>query len=301
VNQTFFCILILQVWGLFCNQLGRPPLPSHVISYNMLKSSSLRDCDQEEPLEKYEKRRIQRISLSLTARVDVRVDRTLSWNETVRVKDVSMFGAGFTLQRPIKRGRLLLMTMPLPRDLRCFDRAEPLYKIWANVRRCIKSTTGEEYSVGVAFIGKSPPATALENPSQLYDIAHADQAPGEFWRLIPADLMSKASHRSKDDRKHTRYAIPETLVIQRLDASGKAMDPEFSVTENISLGGACVLTTLSAEAGTFVRVTSDRLGVAILCIVRRMRVGEDGVTRLHLEFVDRHFPLEGIEHPAIRN
>ncbi|HQY66890.1 MAG TPA: hypothetical protein PLD38_06390, partial [Pyrinomonadaceae bacterium] len=84
-----------------------------------------------------ENRRIQRISLPLPVRVEVLVDGTVNWNEITRLSDVSAFGAGFSLKRPIKRGRLMLLTIPMPRQLRCFDYGEAQYRIWALVRRCI--------------------------------------------------------------------------------------------------------------------------------------------------------------------
>ena len=70
---------------------------------------------------------------------------------------------------------------------------------------------------------------------------------------------------------------------------------ETTVTENISLGGAAVFTTLNADTGTFLRVLSPRHNIEILSVVRGSRVGPDGITRLHLEFIDRFYPLEGIE------
>src|SRR5688500_6736961 len=84
-----------------------------------------------------ENRRIQRISLPLPVRVEVRIDSAVTWNEITRLSDVSAFGAGFNLKRPIKRGRMVLMTIPMPRQLRSFDFSEPQYKIWGVVRRCM--------------------------------------------------------------------------------------------------------------------------------------------------------------------
>lgn len=245
-----------------------------------------------------ENRRIQRISIPLPVRVEVKVDSSISWNEITRLSDVSAFGAGFSLKRPVKRGRLVHMTIPMPRQLRSFDYGEPQYKVWGAVRRCIstgKTADRPEYSVGVAFIGKSPPANYSERPSQLYDISHREDEGEGFWRLTPADLMSDDSHLPKDDRKQTRFSIPEALILQMVDDAGNTRDAEMTVTENISLSGAAVMTNLRLEVGTFLRVTSERFNVTILSVVRGSRVGPDGIPRLHLEFIDQHFPLEGID------
>lgn len=249
------------------------------------------------PVEK-ENRRIQRISLPLPARVEVMVDAKVSWNEITRLSDVSAFGAGFTLKRPLKRGRLVLMTIPMPRQLRSFDYSEPQYKIWALVRRCIavgRSAASPEYSIGVAFTGKVPPPGYINHPSILYDISHREDENNGFWHLEPADIMSDESNKPKDQRKQTRLHIPEPLLLEKVDEAGNVLTSEMTVTENISLGGAAVFTTMDCETGSFLRVTSERFSVTILSVVRGARVGADGVRRAHLEFIDQFFPLEGIE------
>jgi len=243
-----------------------------------------------------ENRRIQRISLPLPVRVEVKVDAAITWNEITRLKDVSAFGAGFALKRPVKRGRIILMTIPMPRQLRSFDYSEPQYRVWGVVRRCISvgTTDKPEYSVGVAFTGKAPPSGYIERPSMLYDITHREDSEG-FWHLQPADLMSDERDVPKDLRRQTRFFIPEPLTIEKVDEAGRVLESESTVTENISLGGASVFTSMKAADGAFVRVTSDRFGVTILSVIRSQRVGDDGISRLHLEFIDRLFPLEGIE------
>ena len=251
-----------------------------------------------DPVVVKENRRIQRISLPLPVRVEVKFETDVNWNEITRLNDVSAFGAGFTLKRPIKRGRLLQMTVPMPRQLRSFDYGEPQYKIWGLVRRCIavaSNSEKQEYSIGVAFIGKNPPDGYLENPARLYDINNRDEENGGLWTLCEADIQSDDGHLARELRKQTRYFIPESLKLEQVDEAGNVIFSEITVTENLSLGGAAIFTTLTAANGTFLRVTSDRFNVSILSVVRGSRVGVDGITRLHLEFIDRFFPLEGIE------
>lgn len=249
------------------------------------------------PIEK-ENRRIQRIALPLPARVEVMVDPKVSWNEITRLHDVSAFGAGFPLKRPIKRGRLVLMTIPMPRQLRSFDYSEPQYKVWALIRRCIpfgRSAANPEYSIGAAFIGRTPPSGHIEHPSMLYDISHREEENTGFWHLAPADVTANETGLPTDLRKQTRLHIPEPLLLEKIDDAGNVHASEMTVTENISVGGAAVFTTMDLAAGTFLRVTSDRFNVTILSVVRAARVGPDGIKRAHLEFIDRFFPLEGIE------
>lgn len=246
------------------------------------------------PSEK-ENRRIQRIALPLPVRIEVKVSTDVSWNEVTRLNDVSAFGCGFSLKRPVKRGRIVLMTIPMPRQLRSYDYGEPQYRVWGLVRRCIpvEKSSPPEFSVGIAFTGKAPPSGFLEHPSMLFDAAEREDSNG-FWQITPANLMADESSLPKDLRKQTRYFIPEQLLLQQVDESGNVLFSETTVTENISLGGAAVFTTLEAPAGSFVRVLSERFNVTILSIVRTSRKGSDGITRLHIEFIDRLFPLEGI-------
>ena len=250
------------------------------------------------PSEKAEEgRRIQRIALPLPMRVEALVDRDNGWNEMTRLMDVSTFGAGFVLKRPLKRGRLVLLTMPMPRQLRSFDYAESQYKIWALVRRCLPMGQGaaiQEYAIGTAFTGKNPPEGHFDNPSKLYDITRRDESGSGLFHLRLADPRPDESDLPMELRKQTRFFIPEPLRIEQADAQGNIIFSEDTVSENVSYGGAAVFTTLNAPAGTFVRVTSDRFGVTILSIVRGRRTGADGIPRLHLEFIDRLFPLEGI-------
>ena len=77
------------------------------------------------------------------------------------------------------------------------------------------------------------------------------------------------------ERRHTRFAIPETLLIEMLDENGDVAASEVTVTENVSLGGAAVFTSFAVEPGTFVRVKSERHDLSIISIVRGKRAGED--------------------------
>jgi hypothetical protein len=243
-----------------------------------------------------EARRIQRIALPLPARIEVRMDKESSWHEVVRLEDVSAFGAGFSLTRPVKRGRLVLLMLPMPRQLRCYDHSESQYKIWGLVRRCVpvSMSQGEcKYVTGVAFIGKHVPSSYVDDPAHLYDISHRGEE--GIWRIVDASAAEDDSNLPKDARRQTRFSIPETVALEVVDEGGNVSTSETTVTENISEGGAAVFTSMDIHTGTFLRLNVLRNNLQIISIVRGRRKGADGLTRLHLEFVDRLFPLEGIE------
>ena len=243
-----------------------------------------------------ENRRIQRLALTLPLRVQSFVNSNVGWEEITRLSDISAFGAGFCLKRPIKRGRLIQMTIPLPRQLRCYDFSESNYKVWGIVRRCLAANLNkltEQYILGVAFIGKTPPDSYYNDPSKIYEILGRNEK--DLWQISDAPAIPDESHIPREDRRHSRFPIPVSLIIETLDETRTVNGSEITVTENISLGGASIFTTLNPQIGSFVRIKSDQQDVSIIAIVRGKRIGPDGIPRLHIEFIDRFFPLEGIE------
>src|SRR6476661_1322702 len=120
------------------------------------------------------KRIRERLDLKLPVRVSCREAADLDWSEITRLTNVTPFGAGFTLKRPIEIGRLLYMTIPMPRQLRVFDHVEDQYRVWALVRyvKGIPQPDGKTiFDVGSAFIGKRPPASYKDEPWKRYEIS----------------------------------------------------------------------------------------------------------------------------------
>lgn len=239
----------------------------------------------------------ERLELSLPVRVFGRESEDLDWVETTRLMDVTPFGARFALTHPTEPGRLLHLTLPMPRQLRCFDHVEDQYRVWALVRnlKVQEATAGKpaRFEVGVAFIGKRAPETFEKDPTTRYEVAESVTETG-MWgitvqdpnrRYVPAD----------EPRPETRHHIPIEVVVEALDEKGQVSASETTVTENISRRGAAVFTTLNVTRGRFVRVTSAQYRISVIAAVRARRTGTDSIPRLHLEFVDKQWPLEGIE------
>src|ERR1700752_45542 len=107
------------------------------------------------------KRIRKRLALQLPVRIHCREAPDFQWTEMTRLTNVTPFGAAFTLTRPTERGRLLHMTIPMPRQLRVFDHVEDQYRIWAIVRhlKAVAAVASTTFNIGVAFIGNSPPAS----------------------------------------------------------------------------------------------------------------------------------------------
>jgi hypothetical protein len=210
---------------------------------------------------------------------------TFEWTEVTRLSNVTPFGAGFTLRHPTEKGRLLHMTIPMPRQLRVFDHVEDQYRIWAIVRYA-KSTVVEKttvFEVGVAFIGKRPPASYENEPWKRYDISattfQAAKSADEI--LIPF----------ADQRAYTRHNIAVDMRLEIVDENGRVTEHEQTVTENISTKGATLFTTLEIPLGRFVRLTSEQYKITAHAAIRSVSKGVDGVPRIHVEFIDKEWPL----------
>jgi len=225
------------------------------------------------------------VALSLPVRVTCRDTLSHEWVEMSRLVDVTPFGARMRLKRPTETGRLLLLTMAMPRPLRCFDHVEDQYRVWSLVRhlRALDAAkhNGAVIEIGVAFVGKRPPESFLKDPSTRYDIANLQSG---MWALQEesAELLSEAD--PSDKRNETRHTIPMEITLEVFGSEQEAPQIENTVTENISQHGAAVFTALNLERGRFVKLrTSD--GVEVLAVVRNRIVGADGIARLHLQFV----------------
>ncbi len=239
------------------------------------------------------KRIRERLELKLPVRVQCRETPDIEWIEITRLTNVTPFGAGFTLKRPIEKGRLLHMTIPMPRQLRVFDHVEDQYRVWAIVRnaRLLEQKTPKDslLEVGVAFIGKRPPKSYEENPARRYEIAQTKRE-SQLWAAQEDSVEQLDEITIDEKRKESRQLIPVDVLIEIYEAD-KIVTTEQSVTENISRKGAAIFTALDLQPGTFVKMSNERYNASVLGVVRRRRAGADGITRLHLEFIGSEWPL----------
>ena len=233
------------------------------------------------------KRIRERLALHLPVRVQGRETPNFEWTEVTRLINVTPFGAGFTLKHPTEKGRLLFMTIPMPRQLRVFDHVEDQYRIWAIVRYMKASISDNRtvFNVGVAFIGKRPPASYEKEPWKRYDINNT-----VFEALTSAEEIL-TPFTSADQRVHTRHNIAVDMRVELINADGEVTDSEQTVTEDISTRGATIFTTLDIPQGRFIRLISEQYRITAHAAIRSRSTGADGVPRIHVEFIDREWPL----------
>ncbi|HEU5459991.1 MAG TPA: PilZ domain-containing protein [Pyrinomonadaceae bacterium] len=233
------------------------------------------------------KRIRERLALHLPVRIQGRETADFAWTEVTRLNDVTPFGAGFTIKHPTEKGRLLYMTIPMPRQLRVFDHVEEQYRVWAVVRymKARTSKSGTTFDIGVAFIGKRPPASYEKEPWKRYDVSTT-----AFQALTSADDIVTPLP-SEDQRAHTRHNIAVDMKVEVVDEGGAVIESEQTVTENISSHGATLFTTLQIPQGRFIRLTSEQYRITVHAAVRTRSTGVDGVPRIHVEFIDKEWPL----------
>jgi hypothetical protein len=234
-------------------------------------------------------RRRSRIPLTLPIRVCCTESPGYQWTEQSRLVDVSHFGAGFILTRPVDPGRLILLTIPLPQQLRCFDHAEPQYSVWSLVRHASPIPKAQHqqsalFRVGVAFLGKRPPRSHEADPTTRYEPLPIDGRQTTMWKV--------SERRPEKQRRETRLVIPMEVLIEVLDENGRPSVQEHTVTETMSSLGTCVPTNLNIGVGRILRVTSARDHVSIFAAIRSRKLAPDGVPRLGLEFLGERWPLQ---------
>lgn len=229
----------------------------------------------------------ERLALQIPVRVQGRETPDFVWNEITRLKDVTPFGAGFKLKHPTEKGRLLFMTIPMPRQLRVFDHVEDQYRVWAIVRfmKALASDKGTIFDVGVAFIGKRAPSSYEKEPWKRYEITargfQANASADDMVIPLPVE----------DQRTHTRHNIAVDMKVEVIGEGDEVVESEQTVTENISSNGATLFTTLGLPVGRFIRLTSQQHGIIAHAAIRSRSTGADGVPRIHVEFIDKQWPL----------
>jgi hypothetical protein len=234
-------------------------------------------------------RRVKRLSLALPIRVFCRESNDYEWTEQSRLVDVSQFGAGFTLTRPLDVGRLIQLTIPLPQKLRCFDHMEPMYSVWSLVRHAsalskVNGNGSTLFRIGVGFVGKEAPFSYQQDPAVRYEPVPVQVGNSSVWRL--------GRHAALNERRESRLIIPLEVLVETLDERGKPALQEYTVTETISSLGTCVPTNLDVGVGRIVKINSVRDQVSIFAAIRSRKVARDGIARLGLEFIGGRWPLE---------
>lgn len=218
-----------------------------------------------------ERRQQARLELTLPVRVSGFGADGKSWTEMSTVKDASASGAAFLLKHPVVRGHVLHLLLPLPKRFRSYDESEASYHVYALVRSA--NPEPPRMRIGVMFLGKNPPRGFEKEPAGIY--------------LLPQD---PAPAKSTERRQHQRLDVFVNVRVKRLDGRADGVPEERTIAENISRGGARVLTTLAVVMGDIVLVQELDGGFRTRAEIRNVYVGPDNVSRLNLQFLDAQAP-----------
>ena len=212
-------------------------------------------------------RKDPRMALRIPVKVDG-FDQAGPWQEMTVSDDTSAGGVAFQIAHPAQFGQVLLLSLPLPKRFRQYDLSDPSYHVYAVVRRA--ETVQGRTTVGVMFLGKNPPRGYEKNPAGRYLLSE-DPGPGT----------------RTERRAHQRHEMHYNL---RLSRQGEGAEKEFTVAENLSKGGARVLTTLPVVKGEIIIVEEMAGPFRSRAEIRNIYIGKDKVPRLNLRFLDAEAP-----------
>ena len=255
-----------------------------------------------------ERRKSFRMGMALPVRVTGFTDEGSAWEEVSGTEDVSQGGLSVRLTRRVELGQVLALSLPMPKRLREFDLNDSTYRVYGLVRGIVYKE--DKTRVGVMFFGKYPPRGFHERPGARYllpsDSVAGMPVPPELRQPVlqpppPAatppspspsgqfhiDPMAPALH---DRRSSPRISLFVNFTLQLVDEWGTVLQEELTVADNLSRGGAHVMTSLEFAKNDVIQLEESGGGFATRAEVRGVRRGRDGIIRLHLRFLDGQTP-----------
>ncbi len=215
------------------------------------------------------RRRCERFKLTVPALVAGYDSENQRWQEVAKTLDVGRIGVAVRMQRRVRNGAVVHITLPLPTKLRNHGFSDPGYNMYAIVRRTELLEDGLRL-VGLEFIGNHPPAGYLDKP----------------WATFRTQRWT-----GLDRRREGRVDHIQPVVIEYLDENEQQIGHASAVTENISPSGARVCTRSMAAECEFVRMANMDRSFESLALVRNQFTGKDGFERLCLQFLDHKWPF----------
>jgi len=215
-------------------------------------------------------RKDERMVLRIPVKVDG-FDVAGPWQEMTMSEDTSSTGVAFSLQHPAQFGQVLLLSLPLPKRFRQYDLTDPSYRVYAVVRR-VEPLRGRIF-VGAMYLGKNPPRGFDKSPGSRYLLSQ-DPAPGV----------------RTERRAHERHELHYNLKLSRPATADSGPQQEQTVAENLSKGGARVLTSLPVAKGDIIIVEELSGPFRTRAEIRNVYIGKDKIPRLNLKFLDDEAP-----------
>jgi hypothetical protein len=251
----------------------RPDLPSasddSIVIVNPLTANPVHSRTVDDT-EHFNRRRCERIKLSIPALVIGYDASGAKWKEVAKTIDVSRIGVSLTMNRRPHIGAVLRLTMPLPARLRSYGFSDPGYNAYAIVRR-VEPVEDDVRIVALELLGQRPPAGYLERP----------------WATFRTERWT-----GPDRRRQPRADHSEQVRIAFLDDQRREITATDAVTENVSANGARIRLESPSPECDLVRVTRVEGKFESLAMVRQRYKGLDGAERLCVQFLGNLWPAE---------
>lgn len=236
-----------------------------------------------------ENRNSERISMGMTAIIRAKENKDAFWKEKSELISLSRMGAGFYLKRNCQIGQLLSLLLPMPKHLRQYDLDKEHYRIWGVVQHCNKHADTEDFHIGVAFVGKTPPESYQDDPTQSYRIVGINEQ--GLWNVSEIG-------RTFVNRRHPRFWASLEIGLVAIDEKDRVISDFAAQTENISSSGAAVFSDLNVDVGDSLKFNCQDFDFSTMAIVRNRQLGINfEKNKLHLEFLDDKFPVEKLTFP----
>jgi hypothetical protein len=237
-------------------------------------------------------RKEERVTLLLPVQVRTYSPQGAPLHEEALMQDVSSGGMAFRSHLALRKGQVVQLDGPVPRTLRQFGRDASSYTVYAIVRNILVDDDG--CRVGVMFFGKEPPRGYESNPAARY--------------LLPSDLRAERREGKRPipepeppvdpagKRRHERVDASLDVELFLVDEWGSLLDEERTVTENLSLGGARVLSSHPFGVGDIIVVREVGGPFKTRAQVVGSVMGPNQVRRLNLKFLDATAPAHLVKN-----
>jgi curved DNA-binding protein CbpA len=215
------------------------------------------------------RRRSERVRLSIPARVTGSDRKTGKWNEMTETVDVGRTGITIRMRRRVQPGGVLYLTLPLPTKLRSHGYSDPHYSVYTLIRRVEPPHDGA-WEVSLEFLGEHPPPGFLDKPWAVFRTKRPD---------------------GSERRRSPRISRRERVRIEYLSEPLHVVALEEALTENVSRTGLRITVKAAPVDFDMVRVISAIHGFNALAAVRNRFVAKDGIVRLCVQFLDAEWPV----------
>ena len=276
-----------------------------------------------------ERRKQERLGLAIPVRVQGYLAGGATWEELSTTIDVSERGACFPLNHPLELGHVLRLTLAMPKRLRSYDTTDSSYRVYSLVRSVERRSERARVGVlffGRVPSTRLPGASRRPLPPAGRSHAHGARGledgqgpnagagvragaargdrPGRPVPGAPApEFLPSADERRTEVRascgsrasrmrasQPPRIDVFVNFMLQLTDTEGAVLQQELTVADNVSRGGARVMTALSFQVGDVVLLQEAGGAFSTRAEIRAVTRVQPTYERLHLRFMDRQAP-----------